>query len=189
MSDPISRTPPQRPFGQLEDRMAIAEQLYRYCHAMDRCDWDLAKASFHPDAYDDHGMYKGDVQGLMDFARERHRHIVMSMHLIGNILIEFAGDNLGLVESYCFVCQSFRFPPGEGREPSEFDTLAWVRYVDTFEKKDGVWKIARRITVFDKTMDVSSSDGGTARLVYNGSPRPRDRSDPYYTEREALGLH
>jgi hypothetical protein len=43
----------------LLDREAIREVMARYCRGIDRLDVELIKSAYHPDAFDDHGPFKG----------------------------------------------------------------------------------------------------------------------------------
>jgi len=46
-------------------RVEIADVLHTYAHGADRCDWALVRSCYRPDAYDDHGLYAGGLDGLM----------------------------------------------------------------------------------------------------------------------------
>ena len=76
--------------ARLEDRFRIEQVMRRWCRAVDRRDWALVRSVFHPGAIDDHGMYKGDIDGLIEWLEARHQCITMSMHVLGNVFIEFA---------------------------------------------------------------------------------------------------
>ena len=74
--------------ARLEDRFRIEQVMRRWCRAVDRRDWALVRSVFHPGAIDDHGMYKGDIDGLIEWLEARHQCITMSMHVLGNVFIE-----------------------------------------------------------------------------------------------------
>lgn len=147
---------------RIADRMAIQDTMYRWCRAIDRLDFDGIREVFHPDAIDDHGIYSGGVEGLIDWIQGRHQKIPFSMHSISNMLIEFAGPDTALVETYCLAIQ--RYPAdgkeslaalaggAKGRSGSATDLFALARYVDKFERRDGDWRIAHRTVVFDSSM-------------------------------------
>ena len=105
MQDPFS---PQR----VADRMAIQDIMYRWCRSVDRLDFELMRSLFHPDAIDDHGAFKGGVEELVAWIGERHRTITFSAHRLGNMLIEFAGPDLALVETYAETVQRY---PADGK--------------------------------------------------------------------------
>ena len=143
---------------RLGDRHAIEQVLRSYARAVDRADWELLRAAYHPDATDDHGGYRGGVDGFIDYVVDRHRDLEHSAHHLTNVSIEFAGDDIALVESYCHAFQ--RFGPGPQRVLAfgEEDPIvppgaagarveAVLRYVDRFERRDGAWRIAARTVV------------------------------------------
>src|SRR5690606_8792984 len=52
-------------------RHAITTVLQDYARGVDDRDWDLVRRCYHPDAVDDHGVYRGDVEGFVaHFARQ-----------------------------------------------------------------------------------------------------------------------
>src|SRR5438477_5687004 len=97
-------------YDKLVSQFAIRDVLCRYCRGVDRRDWSLVRGAFHPDAYDDHGVYRGNVDGFIDFLAERHAFVTMSMHHIGNVLVEFSGPDRAMAETYCLAFQ--RYAPG-----------------------------------------------------------------------------
>ena len=48
-------------------RAEITEVLTRYVRGADRNDWQLLRTCYHADATDDHGLYSGDLEGLITF--------------------------------------------------------------------------------------------------------------------------
>ena len=51
----------------LLDRAAIEDCLVRYCHAIDRCDAELLRGVYWPDAVDDHIFWRGNAEAFVDF--------------------------------------------------------------------------------------------------------------------------
>ena len=49
----------------LIDREQIRDVIYRYARGVDRRDYELVRSCYHPNATDDHGSYKGDVDGFI----------------------------------------------------------------------------------------------------------------------------
>ncbi len=181
---------------RLEDRFAIEQELLRYCRGVDRKDWAAVAAAYHPDAYDDHGNYKGDIPGFVESVRKRHEAIEQSTHAISNIQIEFAGPDTALVETYFIVHQ--RHAPGDtaayasfvrGPMPSadqalEVETVG--RYVDRFTRRDGAWKIASRVVVFEVYRAQAAPAGGG--LLKNWAIARRDGTDAMELARREVGL-
>jgi hypothetical protein len=144
---------------RLADMQAIRDVLARYARGVDRRDWGLVRAAFHPDARDDHGAYRGDIEGLIEWVARRHAAIDQAMHFLGNCLIEFASDDLALVETYYVAhlrlgpeaVESRKMLLGDAAEPGYTDTSVLGRYIDRFERREGQWRIARRMNVYEGT--------------------------------------
>jgi hypothetical protein len=182
---------------RLSDRAAIQEAINNWCRAVDRRDWDMVRAAFHPDGTDAHGLYDGDVDGLIDWLKVRHATITSSNHVVSNILIEFYGPDAALVETYCTACQRYA-PEGAATlaaisggaaaaADNPVDMLIFGRYVDRFERRDGQWKVFRRITVFDNSLMFAVPTGG-AKMGANWTVGRRDQEDTIYKLRRELGL-
>jgi hypothetical protein len=184
--------------ARLEDRFRIEQVLRRWARAVDRRDWALVRTVFHPGAVDDHGMYKGDVDGLIDWLEARHQCITMSMHVLGNVYIEFSGAQAALCESYVVAYQRYDAPPGADQAhiraalgdnvaPSDLplDVMMPARYIDAFEQRGGAWRISRRTTVFEGRYFLQ---GDNAALDPAWTVGQRDGSDPLYIARRSAGL-
>ncbi len=176
---------------RLIDRAEIQDCMYRYARGVDRGDWETMRSAYHTDAYDDHVDFKGTVDELVAWLIERFEGVDNSMHFIGNCLIEYAGPDVAFVETY-FNSRRVRKPTAEevaklGLEPADGMTRqAWGRYLDRFERRDGAWKIAKRIVVIDSRL---TSVAKGAFNITPGSWCARDRSDLLYANRaEVLGV-
>lgn len=182
----------------LLDQFAIRDLLCRYCRGVDRRDWPLVRSVFHPDAYDDHGVYRGNVDGFIEFLAERHEFVTMSMHHIGNVLVEFAGPERAMVEAYCLAFQ--RYASGgeavraaitggksaiSSDEPMEL--TMWVRYVDIVTKQDGHWKISHRRVAWDALQTRAISPDGV-RIGPEWLAGARDNADVVYEQQRALAV-
>lgn len=137
----------------LTDRAAIYRQLVRYCRGVDRRDLELVRSTYHPDAFDDHGTYKGDVEGFLAFVRDEvHARFRTTVHKLGQSLIEVDGD-VARAESYA-ICHHVMTEPASpsgagapaaaGAPRDVADMVMGIRYVDRFERRAGAWRIARR---------------------------------------------
>lgn len=150
--------------------VAIRNTLGRYARAIDRLDYDLLRTCYHPDAIEDRGRYRGDIDGFVAWLEETLQTFESTWHLVGSPLIEVEGD-IAWVESYCLGLQRTRATEGQ---PAE-DRLIPCRYIDRFELRDGAWKIARRVAVYEPA--ISSAAASVAPL---GAGSVRDRTDAAY---------
>lgn len=153
--------------SEVADRLAIAEQIYRYCRSVDRLDVPLGHGVFHPDSYADFGLYKGPGRGWIDFICQEHRKFLHHSHQVTNIVIDLAGERAG---SEAYVTATLRAREGERLMQRQF----WARYVDAWSRRDGHWAIDRRECVidFDQLSEVTAiAEHARAR---------RDGADPSY---------
>ena len=128
----------------LLDKLEIYEVLARYARGIDRRDWALVRSCYHEDAIDDHGAFRGDVDGFIDWVSERHAGIEQSMHLLGNTLIELDGD-VAFCETYLTTFQH----ETRSDAPTRY-SHSGCRYVDRLERRDnGPWKFAERHVVLE----------------------------------------
>lgn len=175
----------------------IREVVYRWCRAVDRCDWAEVHEVFHPDGHDSHGIFQGGVDDLVAWLRERHKSISRSMHLVTNIFLEFADADNALAESYSIALQYY---PGGGAAETrsaiagggdvsdgDFNMLVTGRYVDHFQRRDGRWRILNRSVVFDNSVMLAAG-GKDAQLGADWIVSTRDSSDPLFALRRQVGL-
>jgi len=135
MTDPVQR---------LLAKQEIAEILYKRARAGDRSDAELAHTCYHEGATERHGMFDGLATEFIDvvsFTRPKPGSPIKGMmHLITNILSDFADDDHAFVESYHLAwCQM----------TDGTDATIGGRYLDKFERRDGRWGIVHRDVIFD----------------------------------------
>ncbi len=157
----------------LIDKQEITEVLYRYARAVDRKDFDRVADCYFPDAIDNHGGYIGTVAGLIEDMKSRHATIDSSLHYVTNVLIDLDGDTAD-VESYC-LCY-LRQAPAVAGGPQSRATVK-CRYIDRFERRDGQWRIADRIVVFDESVTDEIVDALSPSWVRSR----RSFEDPVFT--------
>ncbi|MGD9700931.1 MAG: nuclear transport factor 2 family protein [Acidimicrobiia bacterium] len=156
------------------DQQQIRDVIYRYCRGIDRCDYDLVRRCYHPDAVDDHGDFRGGVEDFIAYVQQSLPRFERTMHFIGNVLIEPDGDR-ARAESY--IVAHHRVP--ESRSKPERDYTVGLRYVDDFEQRDGEWKIAARTCVFEWSRIDPVAPGGWSPVEVAAIGQ-RDRSDLVY---------
>jgi hypothetical protein len=181
---------------RLEDRFEIQQSLLRYVRGVDRRNWDLMRSAYHPDAWDDHGNYKGPVNGCVEMTIARHQTIEQSMHVLGQTDIEFDGPDAALAETYFITHQRLSPEAGDARLPYLYgqpiapdqavETEVIGRYVDRFTRKDGAWRIAHRTVVFEVFRGQPAPAGGGLRS--NWALSRRDGNDPIEAKRRDLKL-
>jgi hypothetical protein len=173
------------------DKLAVQEAILRYARAVDRSDWDGVRAAYHSDAYDDHGEFKGTVDQLIPWLKDRFAGAETGIHFIGNCLVDVVEPNLALAETY-FISHRLRLPSNgaereECGEKGAFCRQGWGRYVDRFERReDGVWRVAHRTVVMDSIVQVPVRNATRGGITVWGR---RDQQDWLAQSLKQLGIH
>ncbi len=124
---------------RLEDRAAIAEQMYRYAHATD---W--LETARHRDVFVDDCVFasphSGDLHGVDAVVAWMDRVLAQfeaTQHLVGNIVIEFTDADAARAVSYVRAWHRYR-------DASRGDMVLWGEYHDTWVRAGGTWRIKER---------------------------------------------
>lgn len=160
---------------ELADRESIRQCLYRYCRAIDRCDFELLASVYWPEATEDHDPYVGSVAGFIEFARTTLQAMDQTSHMVANILIDIE-DDTAYVESY--VRAHHRLSREDG---TKHDLVTAGRYVDVMHRREDEWRIASRVVVRDWFREYPDSADWEAGVFGRPfSPGLRSRRDKSY---------
>lgn len=155
-------------------RDAIHQLLVAYCRAVDRGDRDLLRSLWHPDAMVETGLFDGNGLAYSDFVIESTAVLKRSFHSISNEWIEVDGDR---AVSECYLIALVTTPSDAGDQ----DCLLGGRYLDRYERVDGVWKIRKHAFIVDWTINQPSTaiwdDGMFAAMKLRGA---RGKADPLH---------
>jgi hypothetical protein len=163
----------------LLDKQAIHEVVLRYCRGIDRLDPELVRSCYHPEATDDHGRFTGGRDEFIEWVMGTLQRFDGTMHVVANHLTELDGDT-AVAETYG-IAYHFGSPPEDHRR--NFTT--GFRYVDRFERREGVWKIAARVAVREWTHKVLPEQIWSIPPERDGRRGQRDRTDAVYTAWQA----
>ncbi len=149
---------------ELLAKQAITEVIHRYARALDRMDEPMLRSVFHPGSRHRHFFEgpssdpsrpsePGKPGDFVAFAMDVLRTHTSTHHQLGNVLIELMGPNSATSETY-FTAHHRMRPLGDPlAAPNAFDTpmdyFVGGRYLDRFERRDGVWRIVERIGMTD----------------------------------------
>jgi len=177
------------PLQRLIDREEIRDLILRYARGVDRWDWEAVRALYHDDAIDEHGDYNGGVDGFIEWARELCGQAANNMHFLGNCLIEFADNDVAIVETY-FVSAYTREPVaqngnGEIDASQPMQGSMFGRYCDRIERRGGPWRIAHRTVVHEMSRIHA---GDISPLVQPWTQPVRDPDDPIFRLRAEAGI-
>jgi hypothetical protein len=157
---------------ELLSEAAIRDLQIRYCRSVDRKDFELLESCFHPDATVEYGLFDGDLAGFMAMSRSALELYRGTTHFTGNQLVEVKGDR-AWAEHYTVATHRCA---ADDTGPLR-DLVTAVRYIDDAERRDGEWRIRRRVLILDWWRTDAVTEMGPAPPVQGGK---RDRSDASY---------
>lgn len=180
----------QEQLRRLLDKEAIRTVLSSYCRGVDRRDWDLVRSAYHPDAYDDHGSFKGARDQLLQWLERRHgQGIEQSQHVLGQCHIDFLDQDTAVAETYCRVIQRYTAEAQETRamwgDSDAIDANARIvveipcRYIDRLERRNDAWAIVNRTVVIE---DLQVAKVKPLSLGPEWTMAQRDRTDTLWKE-------
>jgi hypothetical protein len=172
---PMSITSLERDLDLALSRQALHELSMAYCRGADRADAALLASCFHDDASIVAGAFNGPAR---DFAAQVTAHLRDNVkrvfHSVANEWFQIDGDR-AVGESYAIAMATV------SADGKDVDTLTGGRYLDRFERRGGVWKIAERVFVQDWNQSQPSTavfdDAFYGGLKLRGCYGP---SDPVY---------
>ncbi|MGE5145453.1 MAG: nuclear transport factor 2 family protein [Candidatus Eiseniibacteriota bacterium] len=141
------------------DQAAVAQVVANWAAWRDRPDWARLATCFHEDGTIAVSWYSGsherfiaECQGMGREARPGES----TRHFFGLPWTEAAGDR-AVAETPAVVQIRARV------DGTEVDIHSWLRFTDFMERRQGVWRIARRVGIYDKDrMDPVAPDAGFA---------------------------
>ena len=140
-----------RRLDDLLSKQEIQERVSDYMRGLDRLDARLQRSVFWDDATTDYGIFKGDAEGFVAFAQNALRPHKSNQHLIGQIRIDLEGD-VGFGEVYFIAYHRIE------QDGADRDLFIAGRYIDRYERRGGVWKIAFRAELVDWSRNDAASD-------------------------------
>ena len=135
----------------LLDKQEIYELSCQYMRGLDRTDEKLLVSVFFEDAWCDYGFTEGPPTEFARFAIEALQDHAANQHLIGNVLIDLEGDE-AFGEVYFHAYHKVK------GETCFEDVIIAGRYLDRYEKREGIWKFAYRSERVDWSRTQPTSD-------------------------------
>lgn len=136
---------------EMADREALRHLVAAYGHCIDRRDWDLLRTLYHADSIDDHTPYYcGPVDGYIAWLPSMMANWRATMHTAMSMLFALDGEHAqGEI-----VARAWHLTLDGERQ-----FVAWGRYADHYEKREGVWRFARRSFILDFAEDLPAAKG------------------------------
>jgi hypothetical protein len=155
-------------------RQQITDVLYSYARGWDRRDEALIRSCFWPDSTHQHGAFNGKSQDFVTAGWKATSTLKGCSHLIANPLVAIQGDK---AISECQFLSHHRRDKKTG-DGEEYWYLKG-RYLDRFERRDGVWKIAHRRGLHDWSQTLAPTDEYIAKAAPDAMSRWKP-DDPLY---------
>lgn len=157
---------------EMLDKFALQQLVWTYCRGIDRQDYALVRSLYHDDAIDDHRpMFYGNPDEYVAWLPSIMANWELTSHTIANALFIVDGDR---AEGEVSVTAYHRTKPPEPRE-----LIAGGRYLDRYERRDGIWRFKHRSLVLDWMQNrVVETDGDPSidEGVETGRPGRNDAS-------------
>jgi hypothetical protein len=127
---------------RLLDKAELHDLAMCYARAVDRGDRKLLLSLYHEDAIDHHGAdFCGSPPEFADYVERSTSPFEATAHYILNSSYEIDGDHAN-GELY-FIGYH------RARPPESTEIIVSGRYLDRYERRSGVWKIAHRSIAWD----------------------------------------
>lgn len=157
----------------------IRDLVLAYCRAIDRKDYDLLSQLYHPGAGDEHGCNPtGTAQEFFEVLPGLMEVSDVLQHNITNHFIKVDGD---YAEGEAYLVAHTVVNMNE----HYYAFLQGARYLDKYERRNGVWKFAHRRVVTDWLQRHSQEPGDIATApellgMRLGSSSAEDNSYEYF---------
>lgn len=145
---------------RVEDRLAIAELLSRYCIALDRMELDELASLFTENcsvSYGPEPLLRSEGSAALSRSLERMWRWQRTSHHLSNVVINFDGDNRAAASSHVLAWHE---------RPDGSTATVFGQYLDDIVRADGRWKIHRR------RMVMNGNDAGFSVKLHPATRRP-----------------
>lgn len=160
----------QQQLATLQAKQDLHELLANYCNGVDRRDRALLESLWWPEATMDFGLFVGPASQFCELISADNPSVEMTYHFTSNELFEIDGDK-ATGRAYVLGMSALL------NEGNATQHVAAGRYLDQYERRDGIWKFSKRLFVLDLNFNEASSaiwDSGIGAAVTRGQPNVDD---------------
>lgn len=158
--------------GRVADQLAIQAVLHLHCRGLDRLDRESIQCAYWPEAEVDYGSFKGSAHLFAELVvGALGEKYALTRHSLSNTLIQFSG-NSARSESSVNAAHLLI----DAKE----EMLFYGRYLDTLEKRHGLWKILHRQVVMDWSKRFPVQDERNSEDFSEMAKGEHHDSDPLY---------
>ncbi len=169
MPEVVSSEASRQRLEQAADKLEIMDLSATYMRGLDRLDGETQATVFWPDAYLDYGIYEGGAHSFVEYCQTALATHKANQHMLGQIQIELDGDEAWGEVYY----QAYHRLDNDDGEPR--DLYIAGRYIDRYERRDGLWRISYRAELVDWVREGPAADAwfeGSDMIV--GQRKPND---------------
>ncbi|HAA03035.1 MAG TPA: hypothetical protein DCE18_06665 [Syntrophobacteraceae bacterium] len=130
----------------MQDEHEIANLLTRWGYARDSDDWETLSACFHDNATIHVSWMSGTAEEFIVRSRAMAATRKAGTHMKHVISGPWVQVNRDRAFSQCHANLYTRTI----MDGQKFDLQSWMRFFDLLERRDGVWRIVKRTSVYDK---------------------------------------
>jgi hypothetical protein len=123
----------------LEDRLNIADLMTGWIHR-DLAEWDQLRTLFHSDGVIEVTWFEGKFNEFVDASMRMGASDLRTKHFIASPVITFNGNKAIVETNAIIVGENVRLGIGCNTHN---------RFYDQVEKRDGIWRIVNRQSVYD----------------------------------------
>ncbi|MBW7983954.1 nuclear transport factor 2 family protein [Enterobacillus tribolii] len=122
-----------------EDRLQISDLINGWIHR-DLGEWDALRALFHPGGTIEVTWFEGLFSDFVDASARMGASDLRTKHLIGSPVVTFNGDKAVVETNAIIIAENVKLNLG---------CNSHNRFYDLVEKRDGVWKLFHRQSIYD----------------------------------------
>jgi hypothetical protein len=175
--------------NQLLDQLLAREEIERvihaYCRGIDRRDLALVRACYHDDATDHHGSFFGSPDEYVVWVDGLLARYHFMTHALNQITVEFGDAEGASPDRAAAETYGISVHRGDPAKP-HLNLATSFRYLDRFERRAGVWKIASRVAIGEWSIRLPAE--AWWELPEGHAKSRRDAGDPLYALLEAVGV-
>ncbi|MEW7314976.1 nuclear transport factor 2 family protein [Buttiauxella gaviniae] len=125
--------------NRLEDRLQITDLMNGWIHR-DLSEWDALRSLFHPDGTIEVTWFEGLFSDFVNASARMGASDLRTKHLMGSPIVTFNGNRAIVETNAIIIAENVKLNLGCNNHN---------RFYDLVEKRDGIWKLVHRQSVYD----------------------------------------
>jgi hypothetical protein len=147
---------------QLLDRQAIHDLIARYSRTLDWLDDEGQAGCYWPEAAIDYGFFTGTAAEFVGVVMAVERSTGRRWHMLAPLSVKLTSATTAEGECYGIA---LGFRREDESEPYK-GNMYGGRYLDTYEKRDGEWRISSRRYILDWSMPMPDQPDASPNAAF-----------------------